>query len=92
MAVLNGLGILHFHMHVFWVYRYLFHFTSDNNVLMHPSMIDSPVILEAPESDEWLVEKREATVHLLRLFPDEKMRTQPLDGDTATGDISIQPL
>jgi putative SOS response-associated peptidase YedK len=40
------------------------------------------VILEAHEYDEWLAESERPPVHLLRVFPDEKMRMTPVDGET----------
>jgi putative SOS response-associated peptidase YedK len=55
-------------------------FTTDNNALLAPVHNRQPVILEAHEYDEWLAESERPPVHLLRVFPADKMRMMPVDG------------
>jgi len=55
-------------------------FTTDNNALLAPVHDRQPVILEAKEFDEWLAESERPPVHLLRVFPDDKMQMKPVEG------------
>jgi putative SOS response-associated peptidase YedK len=57
-------------------------FTTDNNALLAPVHDRQPVILETHEYDEWLAESERPPVHLLRVFPADKMRMTPVDGET----------
>ncbi len=57
-------------------------FTTDNNALLAPVHDRQPVILEAHEYDEWLAESERPPVHLLRVFPAEKMRMESVDSET----------
>jgi putative SOS response-associated peptidase YedK len=56
-------------------------FTTDNNALLAPVHDRQPVILEAYEFDEWLTESERPPVHLLRVFPADKMRMTPVEGE-----------
>jgi putative SOS response-associated peptidase YedK len=56
-------------------------FTSDPNGVMAPIHDRQPVILEPNEYDEWLAPSVRAPVHLLRVFPDEKMKMMPVVGE-----------
>ncbi len=60
-------------------------FTTDNNTLLAPVHDRQPVILEAHEYDEWLSESERPPVHLLRVFPDDKMRMSAVATEMATG-------
>jgi putative SOS response-associated peptidase YedK len=55
-------------------------FTSDPNGVMVPIHDRQPVILEPNEYEEWLAQSERPPVHLLRVFPDEKMKMMPVAG------------
>jgi putative SOS response-associated peptidase YedK len=54
-------------------------FTTDNNALWAPVHDRQPVILEVREFDEWLAESERPPVHLLRVFPADKMKMKTVD-------------
>lgn len=56
-------------------------FTTDNNALLAPVHDRQPVILQASEYDEWLAESERPPVHLLRVFPADKMRMTLVEGE-----------
>jgi putative SOS response-associated peptidase YedK len=56
-------------------------FTSDPNGVMVPIHDRQPVILEPNEFEEWLSPAPRLPVHLLRVFPDEKMKMMPVEGE-----------
>lgn len=58
-------------------------FTSDPNGVMVPIHDRQPVILEPHEFEEWLAPTERPPVHLLRVFPDEKMKMMPVKGEAA---------
>jgi putative SOS response-associated peptidase YedK len=63
-------------------------FTTDNNALLAVVHDRQPVILEAHEFDEWLAESERPPVHLLRVFPADKMRIKIVDGTKGLFDIA----
>jgi putative SOS response-associated peptidase YedK len=56
-------------------------FTSDPNGVMVPIHDRQPVILEPNEYEEWLSPTPRPPVHLLRVYPDEKMKMMPVGGE-----------
>jgi putative SOS response-associated peptidase YedK len=55
-------------------------FTSDPNGVMVKIHDRQPVILEQRDYEEWLAPTERPPVHLLRVFPDEKMKMMPVEG------------
>jgi putative SOS response-associated peptidase YedK len=55
-------------------------FTSDPNGIMVKIHDKQPVILDPNEFEEWLSPTPRPPIHLLRVFPDDRMRMMPVEG------------
>jgi putative SOS response-associated peptidase YedK len=56
--------------------------TGDANRIMQPVHNRQPIILEPREYAEYLAPTDRAPIHLLRVLPDEELRSQRISGDT----------
>jgi putative SOS response-associated peptidase YedK len=56
-------------------------FTSEPNALMRTLHNRQPVILEPSEYEAWLAPSERPPVHLLRIFPKEKLEAHPVESE-----------